>query len=114
MSHTRTTPTISTRIRDLIDKHHDGNVSEAASMLGISQRGLQKIYHGETTDPHVSIIVAIARIYGRSPYFVDVHQLILGTPAPEVAQVAHAQATDIVRQMLAQVGTGGARTPRRA
>lgn len=68
---------LATRIRQIIDKYDHGNVSQAARRLapfvagGVSQRGLTKVYNGETTDPHASLVQAILLAYpGEDPRWV--------------------------------------------
>jgi hypothetical protein len=68
---------LAARIRQIIDKYDHGNVSQAARRLapfvagGVSQRGLTKVYNGETTDPHASLVQAVLLAYpGEDPRWV--------------------------------------------
>jgi len=58
---------IARRIRQLIDQHEDGNVTAAAKRLGCSQRGLAKIYAGQTQHPRADLLAAIVEAYEVDP-----------------------------------------------
>lgn len=51
------------RVKLLIDRYDDGNVTAAARRLRVSQRGLQKVYVGETTEPRLTLVQALVRVY---------------------------------------------------
>jgi len=54
---------VAIRIRQIIDREEGGNVSSAARKLKLSQRGLQKIYVGETDHPGANILEALVNKY---------------------------------------------------
>ena len=71
---------IATRIAYLIDHHEGGNVAAAARRLGMSQRGLAKVYRGETKHPRAPLLQALVKEYGADPAW-----LLTGVPAGEVS-----------------------------
>lgn len=88
------------RIRTIIDRYEEGNVSAAARRLGVSQRGLAKCYKGGkggTRDPRVSLVAAIVRTYPR----VDVRWLITGR-AETSSGAVDAQASMRAAELLEQ------------
>ena len=69
---------IAARITQLIDRKEGGNVAAAARRLGVSQRGLSKVYSGETRHPRADLLQALVREYGADPAW-----LLTGVPAGE-------------------------------
>ena len=58
---------IAIRIAQLIDQEESGNVAAAARRLGVSQRGLAKVYGGQTRHPRADLLQALVREYGTDP-----------------------------------------------
>lgn len=71
---------VSQRIREILDRYDDGNVTAAARRLGVSPRGLAKVYNGQTVAPRVDLLLVIAREYP-----VDPTWLLTGHGSPEWA-----------------------------
>jgi len=59
-------PSLSTRLRLLVDHGHGGSVNAAAKDIGIPQQTLGKIVSGEVNSPRIKALQAIARFYGVS------------------------------------------------
>lgn len=65
------------RVKLLIDRYDDSNVTAAARRLRVSQRGLQKVYVGETTEPRLTLVQALVRVYRGA----DARWILLGDEA---------------------------------
>ena len=90
-------PSISNRIREVLDREESGNVAAAARKLGYSQRGLAKIYHGETQNPRADLLEAVVRVYE-----VDPEWLLTGKhPNGAISEAAvRREAVKLLRQLL--------------
>ena len=71
-------PGFTDRARYLINMYDEGNVSRAAERMGASQRGLQKIYSGETPDPRLSSVQKFLTRYALSGPKVDPLWILAG------------------------------------
>jgi transcriptional regulator with XRE-family HTH domain len=58
---------VAARIAHLIDQREGGNVAAAARRLGVSQRGLAKVYAGETKHPRADLLEALVKEYEADP-----------------------------------------------
>jgi predicted transcriptional regulator len=52
------------RVKQWIDKHHDGNVSEAARVTEIPMQTLWQIVTGKTKTPSASVLVKLSSAMG--------------------------------------------------
>jgi hypothetical protein len=52
---------VNARVRIVVDAHFDGNVAKAARVLGMSQRGLAKLYRGDVRNPQLQSMLALVR-----------------------------------------------------
>jgi transcriptional regulator with XRE-family HTH domain len=89
---------IAARIAHLIDQREGGNVAAAARRLGVSQRGLAKVYAGETRHPRADLLQALVREYGADPAW-----LLTGIPAeewPESSQLSAASGVRLPDELL--------------
>lgn len=100
----RATGDICSRIRYLIDKHHAGNVSEAARKVKVSQRGLQKVYHGTVSDMNASTVAAFAIAYPME----DPMWLLTGRRGQDEARIA--AAADSAARSALEIGLQAARS----
>lgn len=61
---------IGTRVSQLIDVFHGGNVNSAAKHVGLSQPALRALAEGKRTSPHIDSVLAIARTYAIDPDWI--------------------------------------------
>lgn len=95
------------RVRIIIDKYDEGNVTAAARRIGVSQRGLAKIYAGETTSPRLDLVQAVIVAYPAE----DPLWIVLGKPLDDearIAAMAHQRAQLMLKTWLE--GVSGMRT----
>lgn len=77
------------RVRFLVDKYDEGNVTAASRRLKVSQRGLQKVYSGVTSEPRLRMITAVLNAYPSE----DAAWILTGKVRPiqeQIASAAHA------------------------
>src|SRR5690349_20617307 len=55
---------VGSRIRLVVDRVHEGNVSEAAARTGVSQRTLQRLFAGVTAIPRADVVQQLIAQYG--------------------------------------------------
>lgn len=90
------------RVAFLIDKHYKGNVSQAARDLRVSQRGLAKVYAGETTEPRLTLIQQLLKRFRA----YDPLWIILGeesTASKQLDAAAREHARVLLRRQLAEL-----------
>jgi hypothetical protein len=114
-------PDFTARVRLLIDTFDEGNVTAAARRIGCSQRGLAKVYNGETTQPGLLFLQLLIRAYvNRGRLRVDADWIITGRCRVDKERLAAAksefieQVVEAVRDNLSKLGASVVRRSGRA
>lgn len=92
------------RVKYLIDKHFDGNVTEAGRVMGIPQRTFAKIYAGDTANPGLGFIQALCAHFR----FIDPYWILLGeenSQERKFESAARAHSKLILKSMLDRLET---------
>ena len=99
------THAITKRIKKIVDRFEFGNISAAATRLKVSQRGMAKIYHGETESPGYEILAKIAEKYPVDPCWLltGAHSDVWANSEERVEREASARAVRYIHDMLIEV-----------